>query len=129
MRPRAVRIAALFVLLGLTWGCESGPSGPGTLSATVSGPQPLGAALVEVVGPAVTGFSAAGDAQAYGASVDAATGTHRVLVVSPSGGELHFGIEVEDLALDPPVATVLRVANPANIMVLASQVTVKIDEP
>ena len=51
LRRAALALAAVTLLAA----CDNGPSGPGTLSATVSGPTPLGAVLLEVTGPGVRG--------------------------------------------------------------------------
>lgn len=122
-------IGTLAVLTLALASCDSGPTGPGTLSATVSGPQALGAALVEVIGPGVRGFSDQGGCRSFGAEVSSATGTHRVLVVCSSGGTLQLGIDVDDVSAEPPTATVLQSASPANVVILSSQVVVEILEP
>jgi hypothetical protein len=87
--------------------CESGPSGPGTVFATIDASAGLGAATLEVVGPGVTGFEGVGDTEAFGAVVSATQNRHRVVLVSPSGGTLRVGIKVRDLRAEWPQITVV----------------------
>ena len=122
-RRRSVLVLAALTLLAA---CDSGPSGPGTLSATVSGPTPLGAVLLEVTGIGVTGFVGQGDTRVYGAAVG---GKHRVVAVTGSGGTLRIGIKVDDLGAEPPVVVVLTSAGPGNLVILNTGVTVLIAEP
>jgi hypothetical protein len=121
-------IVALAVA-ALVAGCDWGPNGPGTLSVTVSGATPLGAAVLEVTGPGVAGFSGQGDTRVYGTVVSATLGIHRVVAVSADGGALHLGIEVEDLGADPPVVVVLRSANTENREVSSAGVRAVVSEP
>ena len=122
---RAVLSLAVASLLAA---CDSGPSGPGTLSATVSGPTPLGAVVLEVTGLGVTGFVGQGDTRVYGAEVSAVEGKHRVVAVS-AVGTVRVGIQVLDLGAEPPVVVVLQSANPGNLVILNTGVTVVIAEP
>ena len=71
--------------------CESGPSGPGTLSgtATATQGQTLGAVVLEVTGPGIQGFEGQGGSIAYGAAVSAQNERWRVVVVGT--GQLGFG--------------------------------------
>ena len=127
-----MRLRTLFAVVGVTVGlvgCDSGPKGPGALDATITGPEPLGAALVEVVGAGVRGFEDQGACQTFGAPLPSAVDTHRALVVCAGGGDLVFGIEVDDVSAEPPVATVLQTANPNNVVVLSTQVSVRIRTP
>jgi len=126
MRWRRAAVAVL--LAGLVAACDSGPSGPGTLSATVSGPQALGAVLLEVTGLGVQGFVGQGDTRVYGAELSALDGKHRVLVVG-TGGALRFGIKVDDLGAVPPVIVVMKTASPLNLVILNTGVTVVVAEP
>ena len=127
---KARRLVALALVVLSLGACDLfGPSGPGTLDATLTGPTPLGAALLEVSGLGIQGFVGQGDTRVYGAEVNATTGTHRVVAISASGGVLSFGIKVADLGMDLPLATVMKVANPANIVVLSTQVVVEISKP
>ncbi len=127
---RLGRLAAwtALALVPLVGACDSGPEGPGTLSARVTSPSPLGAVILEVTGAAVEGFQGQGDTQAYGATVSATQGLHRVVLVDRSGdGTIHFGIEVSDLAADPPLITVVKVATPTNLITLSTGVEVHIE--
>lgn len=126
MRWRRATVAVL--MAGLLAACDSGPSGPGTLSATVSGPQALGAVLLEVTGLGVQGFVGQGDTRVYGAELSAVDGKHRVLVVG-AGGTLRFGIKVDDLGAVAPVIVVMKTASVDNLVVLNTGVTVVVAEP
>jgi hypothetical protein len=106
--------------------CESGPSGPGTLDGSVTGPANLGAVVLEVTGASVQGFTGQGDTQAYGALVSTAENKHRVILVDRSGGEIHFGIRVDDLGADAPTVTVVLAAGTDNLPKLLSGIDVKV---
>ncbi len=126
------RLLATLALVGATLaaGCDSGPKGPGTLSATVTGPQMLGAVLLEISGDGIEGFEGQGDTQAYSASLGVQPGEaarHRVVLVSASGGALHFGIRVMDRASVAPTATVISTATPANLVIPPAGVQVNIE--
>ncbi len=87
-----------FMLALLIGACDSGPSGAGTLSVTVEGPEGSpGAALILVSGEGVTGFTARGGTQLFHERAGEAEGTWRVVVVNPGEGALEFGVEVRDL--------------------------------
>lgn len=126
MRWRRATVAVL--MAGLLAACDSGPSGPGTLSATVSGPQALGAVLLEVTGLSVGGFVGQGDTRVYGAELSAVDGKHRVLVVG-AGGTLRFGIKVDDLGAAAPVIVVMKTASTLDLVILNTGVTVVVAEP
>jgi len=127
--PRSGRLLALSVAVALALaGCSDGPRGPGTLNARVEGPTPLGAAVVEVVGPGIAGFEGQGDTRVYGVLVPAQEGVHRVVVVSASGA-IRFGIKVEDLGADLPTLTALDVATVLNQPGLLVGVKVRVERP
>lgn len=103
------------VLLGvlLLVGCDlfGGPGGPGTLTARVSASgAEVGAAVLQVSGAGVTGFSGAGTSQVFSRSTDGSH-TYRVVVVNPHPGPLAFRIDVEDLAAPAPVVRVASAAD------------------
>jgi hypothetical protein len=125
VRRTILTLAALSVVAA----CDSGPSGPGTLSATVSGPASLGAVLLEVTGAGVQGFVGQGGTRVYGAQVSAVDGTHRVLALTADGGPLRVGIEVLDLGAEPPIVMVLKAASTENLMLLNAGVTVVVAKP
>jgi len=121
------RWLAFGVALGLALGgCDLGPSGPGLLTATVSGPEPLGGAVLEVVGEGIRGFEGSGGALVVGASTSAVEPRYRVLVVDPVGGELHFSIRVDDVARESIEAAVISVASPSNRALTSSVVSVRV---
>jgi hypothetical protein len=105
--------AALLAVATLSAGCDSGPKGPGFLSASVEGPVPLGAAIVEVQGQGVIGFEGAGGTHVFSAS--AQPGSHRVVLVGETPGPLGFRVQVQELRDAPPTAAVLSAAGSDNI--------------
>ena len=124
---RLLRAATAALLLALpAAGCDLfGPSGPGTLEATVSADVPLGALVLELQGGGVTGFTGRGDTRVYGAPLG--QGRHRVIVVSPGGNALRFGIEVEDLGADAPQVTVVSAVDPSNRVSNAPGIQIRVD--
>lgn len=125
MRHLALVVAATLALSG----CDLfGPSGPGVLDATLTAERELGAVVLEVTGPSVTGFVGQGSTRAYGALVSTAeVGRHRLVLVGEDGGPMRFGIEVDDRSADPPVVTVVTAADVNNRPTVATGVTVRVD--
>jgi hypothetical protein len=123
------RLLTALVVVGATFvaACDSGPKGPGALSATVNGSQTLGAAVLEVTGDGVEGFEGQGDTQVYSASLGGQPVRHRVVLVSASGGPIHFGIRVTDRGSVVPAATVLTAASTANVTIAPAGLTVAIE--
>lgn len=127
MSSRILAAAALALTLALG-GCDLfGPSGPGTLEATVSAGEPLGGLVLELQGEGIVGFQGRGDTRVYGGPVSAAQGRHRVVLVAPDGGELRFGIEVEDLGADKPSVLVVSAVSPGNRPSNARGIEVRVD--
>ncbi len=111
---RVARVGALSVLLVGLAACDSGPSGPGTVAGTVTGSAELGAVVLDVTWVGVQGFEGRGSSQVYSAPVAGSTDRYRVVVIDPVGGDLHFGIDVDDVYLEGPVVTVVSAADTAN---------------
>ena len=106
MKRLAIAFAALVVV-----GCsDEGPvSGPGTMTATVAGPNgPEGAAVVIILDEAVEAVSPVGDTEVYSRVGGSAT---HVVLINQNGGELSFEMAVADTT-QPPVALVQEVAGP-----------------
>ena len=120
-QTRWILVVGVLALLG----CESGPSGPGALEATVTGDM-LGGVLLQVDGPGIRGFTALGDARVFGAPDAARPGRHRVIVIAPSTGELRFMIDVDDLEMEGPVLTVLQATRVDDQLVTPSAASVRI---
>jgi hypothetical protein len=93
--------------------CDSG--GPATVNGTVSGAPDVGAVVLDVVWAGVLGFEGQGSTQVYSAPVAGEPNRHRVILVGPSGGDLSFGIRVEDLYLEGPVVTVVEATGTNNL--------------
>ena len=120
------RWAALLALIALA-GCEFGPKGPGVINGTIISPFNLGAVVLEVEGTGVRGFVGNGDTQAYGSVVPGGGGRHRVVLVSRSGSSIQFGIEVEDLRAETPIAIVVFAAGADNIPKLLAGTLVELE--
>lgn len=129
MRTRTSGVAALATagLLALS-GCDSGPKGPGVLTAKVVSPQPLGAVVLEFTGGGITGFEAQGSTQVFGAVDGSPNQKHRVILVSPAGAtEIPFGIAFSDRGGDMPSVVALDASTPANLTVSAAGLKVRIE--
>lgn len=122
---RAIHGMAVAGLLAFA-ACDSGPKGPGALTGRVTG-EDLGGVLLRVEGSGIQSFSGLGSAQVYSAVVESKVDTHRVLIVSPDGGDLQFEIMVDDRAMEGPVVTVLQAALTNNRAVSAAVATVAIE--
>ena len=123
-RPWWAAVLALVVLAGCDWG----PKGPGVINGTIISPSSLGAVVLEVEGTSVRGFVGNGDTQAYGSVVPGVGGRHRVVLVSRSGLSIQFGIEVQDLRADPPIATVVYAAGADNLPKLLVGIRVRLED-
>ena len=108
MRPRRSRLAAAGLVLALVSGCDTGPDGPGTVVGTVTGGPDLGAVVLDVVWRGIQGFDGRGSTQVYSAPVPGEPDRYRIVLVGPTGGDLSFGIDVDDLYLEGPVVTVVE---------------------
>jgi hypothetical protein len=112
-RSRGLGISTL-ALVALFGACDTGPSGPGTVSGTVRGSAALGAVVLDVTWVGVQGFEGQGQTQVYSAPVAGDPDRYRVVLIDPVGGELHFGIDVDDVYLEGPVVTVVSAADADN---------------
>jgi hypothetical protein len=109
-------------------GCDLfGPSGPGTIEATFSGPQPIGGLVLEVTGPGIEGFEGTGSTQALGAVVSAAEGTHRVVAIVPVGPDVRIGIRVSDLGDESPQFTVISATTPTSMPLGTGGIQVRVE--
>ncbi len=116
------RPAALLLLLaafGLQGCSDSGPQGPGPLSAVVeSQGASVGAVVLSVSGPGVTGFQEVGSTRLF------SSGTQRVVLVGAGSGPLKFNILVNDRAASVPTVGVVEAVdvNNARLSVLGLSV-------
>ncbi len=106
------RLLALLLVVGLTaCGDEGPPPGPGSLVASVVGPNGAeGAAVIHLLGDGVTAVRAAGGTEVFVREYDSRA---RIVVVHPTGGDLTFEIDVQDVTT-PPSFVVDAVAGPDN---------------
>ena len=126
-RVSRLRWVAAVALIALT-GCDWGPKGPGVINGTIISPSNLGAVVLEVEGTGIRGFVGNGDTQAYGSVVSSIGGRHRVVLVSRSGSSIQFGIEVEDVRSEPPIATVVYAAGADNLPKLLAGILVQLED-
>ena len=113
LRKHAKLVAGLSVLVLAA--CDLGPSGPGTIAGSVTGNATLGAVVLDVTWPGVVGFEGRGSTQVYSAAVAGSPERYRVVLVSPSGGDLPFAILVDDAYLESPVVTVVEAVGSDNL--------------
>ena len=106
--------------------CDSGPSGPGSLVGRVTGDM-LGGVVLEVVGSGIRSFEGRGDTQVYSAQVGDKVNTHRVLLVTPVGGEIQFEILVDDVGMEGPAMTVVSAAGTDNLTQIAASIDVRVE--
>jgi hypothetical protein len=119
-----LRVLAVVAVLAIG-ACDSGPSGPGALEGRVSAPA-LGAALLEVEGSGINGFTGRGDTQVYSAPLQGRPGVHRVIVLDRPGGELGFSIDVDDRGMEGPIVTVIQAVDNGNLPISAGGVSVSL---
>jgi hypothetical protein len=116
------RIAVVFILSLLAWGCDSGPKGPGEFVGTVESPGPLvGGAVLEVAGTGIEGFSPAGGSRVFWAPVAGSQERFRVMVIQPSASaEIQFRVSVMDLAQGRPRASIVNLVGGDNVTLPAT---------
>jgi hypothetical protein len=124
--PRALGAGVLLCLMSLG-ACDSVPSGPGTISGTVTGSATLGAVVLDVTWVGVQGFEGLGSTQVYSAPVPGETNRYRVVLIDPVGGDLHFGIDVADVYLEGPVITLVSAADTGNLPMEVGGLTVALE--
>jgi hypothetical protein len=112
------RLAALVALLAAA-ACDSGPKGPGFLTATIEGPVPLGAAIVEVQGEGVLGFEGAGTTHVF--TTPGELGVHRVVLIGEQPGDLRFKVQVQEVRDRPPSATIIQASGADDIPLPTAQ--------
>ncbi len=108
----ALRRLTLVVAAALTLGAcaDQGPrSGPGTMTATLVGPNgPEGAAALTLLGDGIGEISPVGATEVHAGTDDGQT---FVLLIDQEGGELAFRVAVADTT-QPPAWVVRQVAAP-----------------
>ena len=124
MTRRSILTLAAALLVA---GCDSGPDGPGTIDAVVESPQPLGAVVLELEGGGVEGFDPQGRTLVYSAAVSSTTRKFRVILVSPDGSPLRFGIRVDNVREAQPTVTAVSAATPANVAVAPGGLQVRLE--
>jgi len=124
---RACRWLWLTAALTLVAGCDSGPKGPGTLSGTVSGGD-LGAVVLALSGPGILGFEGRDGSKVYSVALSPNTvaPTYKLIVVGQAGGDLHFGIKVEDVGGQLPSVAVLDAVDSGNVALSGATIHVSV---
>lgn len=105
-----IRIVSLLLFTLLVACSDEGPvSGPGTMTATVVGPNgDEGAALVILVGENIGAVTAVGGTELYHRVGSTET---QIVLINPAGGVLAFQLAVADTT-QPPQAVIHEVAGP-----------------
>ncbi len=125
MVRNAVATVALFGAVTLA-ACDSEPSGPGTLNASVTGDS-LGGVVLEITGVGIRGFEGLDNTQVYSAPLAESPNMHRVLLIDAEGGSLRFGISVADVGMDDPVVNVVSATGVDNFTRLAAGIVVRVE--
>jgi hypothetical protein len=119
-------LVILFAVLLAFGGCDSDPSGPGTVLVRLSAPN-LGAAVLEVEGSGIRGFEGRGATQVYSAAVPGRSNVHRVILVDPVGGEISVDIRVDDVRMEGPMVTLVQAARDDNATEAVRNVAVTVE--
>jgi hypothetical protein len=124
MRPgRAVYAVTVAAVLAVA--CDSGPGGPGTLVASVTG-NSLGGVVLEVRGAGILGFEGLDNTRVYAAPLAEVADGYRVLLIDPEGGELRFEIQVEDVGMGDPIMHVVSAAGVDNLTQLTAGIETRV---
>ncbi len=119
-RPAAVLL--LLAAFGLQGCGDSGPQGPGALSAVVeSQGASVGAVVLSVSGPGVTGFQEVGSTRLF------SSGTQRVVLVGAGSGPLQFNILVSDRAASAPTVGVVEAVDVTNARLGVAGLSVRVE--
>ena len=104
------RVAMTALLCGglVLAGCgDAGPSGPGTLTAEIEGASSspgLGAVVLVVTGPGITGFSAGGSMRLFHPEITESAEAHRIVVLTSSpASPFVFEIQTADVGRLPEI--------------------------
>ena len=119
---RPVAILLFLAALGLQGCGDSGPQGPGALSAVVeSQGASVGAVVLSVSGPGVTGFREVGSTRLF------TSGTQRVVLVGAGTGPLQFNILVSDRAASAPTVGVVEAVDVTNARLGVAGLSVRVE--
>jgi hypothetical protein len=105
---RWTRLLGLTLVVGALASCSDDPSGPGTVTLTVRGSVPLGAAVVELRGAGVQGVRPLASGWVVVDRVAGEAGeVRRLAIVQTQPGTLSVEVDLADLGADFPSLTVL----------------------
>lgn len=109
------RLIILTALATMALGCDSGPKGPGDLTATLQTKGVVvGGIVVQMIGSGIEGFSGAGGSKVFFAEQDE-PGVYRVVVIGVGSGDLSFKVSVKDVGGRRPRATIVGAVDPNNL--------------
>lgn len=109
LRWRPFAAVAAFVLFLAACSDEGPVSGPGTMTATLVGPNgPEGAAVISLLGDGIGAVSGVGNTAVHARSGES---TLRLILVDQVGGTLAFQVAVPDTT-QPPAVVIHEVAGP-----------------
>ena len=123
------RLVGIFALVAATalQGCDSGPKGPGPLTAVVgSQGADVGALVVRVTGPGVTGFEEVGSTRLFSATTAVPT-ERRVVLVGSDQGAIRFNILVTDRGAAVPAVSVVEAVDVSNQSMAIGGITVRVE--
>lgn len=108
------RFSLFLATLAFVAACDSGPDGPGDVTASVQASgQDLGAAVLQIVGGGIEDFSGTGGTKVLWAQQENPV-LFRVVVIASSGGDLDFSVTVQDRGGRLPRATVVAAVDALN---------------
>lgn len=110
------------------WGCDPGPSGPGTLTGSVlaDGTGP-GAALLVLTGEGLVGAEGAAGTLGWSSPTSEGADQIRLLLVDPDPvGAMTFEVEVRDVSAPVPSITVLQLADRENRRFTTEDIQIRI---
>lgn len=118
-RRTGARVSSALLLAAALAGCGDDPSGPGSVDLVVTGPVPLGAAVVELVGEGVRGIEqpAVGWAELVPVAPSGTTPVHRLILIQEEPGDLRIRVEVADVAAPLPTATIVEASDQADAQI------------
>lgn len=126
-RLRLPLLAAALLLVGAV-ACDD-DQGPGTIRVEISGPIPLGAVAVELVGGSPEGVRPLADGWVEGqALTSGGAGAYRIVAIQTTPGPVLLEVEVADLDDPLPQVTILEAVDAQDRLVVLTgslEVTVR----
>ena len=115
-------ILLLLAALGVQGCGDSGPEGPGPLTAVVETQgATVGAVVLTVSGTGVTGFQEVGSTRLF------SSGIQRLVLVGTGSGTLRFNILVNDRGAAAPSVAVVEAVDANNASLLTTGLSVRVE--